>query len=126
MPWDEVETHLKSDRGTLIVEMVNKLGARVWWTDERVRMLYTDGVPTPDELDYVVPQHIDPERMKFYRWCHQRYIDSESGRGLLTLPPSNAWRKGFDHVFREMFPEAAIVETLRLATVKAEFGPPNN
>lgn len=112
--WDEIQPDLNAGRGTLIVAMAQKQGASVWWTAEDVATTSPMPVTQVDELNYF--DMLTPNSDPFVQWCHDTYVDEETGRAKAVNTPRHVWKGcyGFDHNFRKMFPKLCVIETVRI------------
>lgn len=107
--WKDLVPRLETGAGTLIVEQGQKRPARIWWTVEDVLGLAPHQPPTSEELDILCVEPPNP----FVAWCHDRYLDAETGKGLLSVPsfklPPGLF---FADFFKERYPRLQAIDTV--------------
>ena len=83
MEWPEAAKRLSKGEGTAILDHINKLPTRLWWTEDNVAELSPHPLPEEDDLPFLPVPDLPP----FVGWCYAHYLDPENGRAFLTLPP---------------------------------------
>ena len=109
LPWREVEQHLQTGSGTLIIEQAQKQSHRLWWTPDDVASSSPVPVPAFAEIDFVVFDSAAP----FTSWCFERYLSPSSGTALLTRSVGLQFPPGFIEpgFFIARFPLARVIAT---------------
>lgn len=107
--WSDVEKHLESGAGTLVIEQAQKQSLRFWWTPDDVPRSCPLTIPSFDELNLFYP---DPKQ-PFVGWCFQRYLSPETGTALLTHARGIRLPRGFvsPDFFTSRYPAARVVAT---------------
>jgi len=111
VPWTELEPRLIAGEGTLLVEQAQKMDVRVWWVQEDVLRVAPMPPAAPNELDY----NSIKETPAFVYWCFKEYINFDTGKASLTVPPFK-YPRGFveQRFFNDRFPRLSVVMTVRL------------
>ena len=111
VPWCEVEQHLVSGRGTLIIEQAHKQKVRLWWTPDDIPALSPYPPPTFSDFDFIMP---NPTAKPFVDWCFQHYLSFASGSAFLSQHKRMRRNGGFvtPDVFTSIYPAARVVVTM--------------
>lgn len=82
--WRDLKARLSAGEGTIIIEMVDHLRSRVWWTPDDVLGL-APVAPQAEltSLSFYYPQPFDI-------WCFGCYLAAEGGTAILTRRPFRA------------------------------------
>lgn len=107
LSWAEVSEQLSHGEGTLLVEQVNKDGARFWWTPDDVASLAPAPPPTLDDTDYICHDPSHP----FVAWCLERYTSPSRGSAFITRPTGISFPPGFieSQYLTAIFPRSRVV-----------------
>jgi hypothetical protein len=80
MAWPDVAEKLRAGEGTAILDQINKLPPRLWWTADDVGSLSPHPLPHDDDLPYFPLPELPP----FVAWCYARYLNPVNGLAILT------------------------------------------
>ena len=116
LTWKELERHLVSGAGTLVIEQANKVGIRFWWTpDDLTAIAPFSPISNLDEMgmDYIRGKSSNP----FVLWCYKNYLSTKEGKAFLCRSIGLKLPRGpleTDYL-QNLYPKACIVQTVLLA-----------
>ena len=112
LSWAEFLARTRQSRGTVVVEVGNKLQRRFWWIGEEILLLAPKQPPKYAELNII--SYGGATYHPFSRWCYENYLAPKGGKAFLvssleadfeTFP----FAPDYDEQMKERFPNQDVV-----------------